>query len=127
VEVLIALVAISALVAGALGLVVKAGSVIRSARISTAAILIAAQKVEQLQAAPAAATVGTREDYVSADGMIATRETAAVARRWTVTAGSLAPGSPSVLVEVVMNGAGPVATLQAAIPPSSLSWGRGGQ
>jgi len=97
-------------------LLIKAASVIRSARLSTAAVLVAAQKVEQLQAGPAAAPGGSWEDFVAADGTPAARGSAMFVRRWTVRPGAGRPGAASVIVEVVAAGGGPILALQAALP-----------
>jgi len=115
VEVLTALALVSVLVAGAAGLLNVASTVIRSARLSTTASLLALQKVEQLRASPVPVTAGTRQDSLAVDGSPAPPESAVFVRRWTVTSAWAASPSSSVIVEVLVRGAGPVAELQAVV------------
>lgn len=115
VEVLTALALVSVLVAGAVGLLHAASAVIRSARLSTTASLLALQKVEQLRASPVSVTDGTRQDSLAVDGNPAPPESAVFVRRWTVTPGWAASTDSSVVVEVLVRGEGPVAELQAVV------------
>jgi len=121
VEVLVALALVSVLVTGALGLLANAATLIRSARVSTAATLLAMQKVEQLRAAPATLSAGTAQDYFAADSSSAPAASAFFTRRWTITTGWAASAASSVVVEVVAVDAGRVAEIQAVVgccPPS---------
>jgi len=115
VEVLVALVLVSVLVAGAAGLLARATSVIRQARVSTSATLLAAQKVEQLRAAPAGLVAGTQQDYFSADSSVSPLASAFFVRRWTVTPGWAGTAAASVVVEILAVGSGRVAELQAVV------------
>jgi prepilin-type N-terminal cleavage/methylation domain-containing protein len=115
VEVLVALVLVSVLVAGAAGLLAKATSVIRLARVSTTAALLAMQKIEQLRAAPAALAAGTQQDYFAADSSVSPAASAFFIRRWTITPGWAASGASSVVVEILAVGSGRVAEVQAVV------------
>lgn len=115
VEVLTALALVSVLVGGAAGLLHAASTVIRSARLSTTGSLLALQKVEQLRASPASVTAGAWQDSLTVDGNPAPPESAVLVRRWTVTPGWAASANSSVVVEVLVRGAGPVAELQAVV------------
>ncbi len=103
------------LVAGAMGLLAKAATVIRLARVSTTAALLAMQKVEQLRAAPAALVGGTQQDYFAADSSASIAASAFFVRRWTVTPGWAATGASSVVVEVLAVGPGRLAEVQAVV------------
>ncbi len=115
IEVLVALVLVSVLVAGAMGLLAKAAAVIRLARVSTTAALLAMQKVEQLRAAPAVLVSGTQQDYFAADSRVSPAASAFFVRRWTVTPGWAETGGSSVVVEVLAVGSGRVAQVQAVV------------
>ena len=115
IEVLVALVLVSVLVAGAMGLLAKAAAVIGAARVGTTATLLAMQKVEQLRAAPAVLVAGTQQDYFAADSSVSPASSAFFVRRWTVTPGWAATGASSVVVEVQAAGAGRVAEVQAVV------------
>ncbi|MSO49642.1 MAG: prepilin-type N-terminal cleavage/methylation domain-containing protein [Acidobacteria bacterium] len=115
IEVLVALVLVSVLVAGAMGLLAKAAAVIGLARVSTTAALLAMQKVEQLRAAPAVMASGTQQDYFAADSSVSPAASAFFVRRWTVTPGWAATGASSVVVEVLAVGSGRVAEVQAVV------------
>ena len=106
---------VSVLVAGAAGLLIRASGAIRAARISTTAVLLAVQKVEQLRAGPAPLAGGTRQDYLAADSTASPAASAFFVRRWTVTPGWLASGTSSVVVEVLAVGVGRVAELHAVM------------
>ena len=115
VEVLVALASVSVLVAGAAGLLSTASVATRSARHSTTATLLAAQKIEQLDAMPALPPSGTTQDYFGADGTPASASSATFIRRWTVTHAWASSANASVLVEVFVSGAGRTAEVQAVI------------
>lgn len=106
---------VSVLVAGAVGLLAKATSVIRRARVSTTAALLAMQKVEQLRAAPAALAAGTQQDYFAADSSVSPAASAFFVRRWTITPGWASSGASSVVVEILAVGSGRVAEVQAVV------------
>lgn len=92
-----------------------ASTVIRSARLSTTASLLALQKVEQLRASPGPLTAGTRQDSLAVDGTPAPPASAVFLRRWTVTPAWADSANSSVVVEVTARGAGMVAALQAVV------------
>ncbi len=115
IEVLVALVLVSVLVAGAMGVLAKAAAVIGAARVGTTATLLAMQKVEQLRAAPAVLVAGTQQDHFAADSSVSPASSAFFVRRWTVTPGWAATGASSVVVEVQAAGAGRVAEVQAVV------------
>jgi len=117
VEVLTALALVSVLAVGAAGLLNTASTLVRAARLSTTASLLALQKVEQLRASPTAVSGGTHQDAFAADGTPAPPESAVFVRRWTITPGWAASPHSSVVVEVLAGGAGRVAELQAVIGP----------
>lgn len=115
VEVLVSVALISALIAGAAGLLAAASRSIRSGRLSTTATLLAVQKLEQLRADPAAlagALSGMFEDRVAADGIPGATTATEFLRRWTVTP---AAGTTSVLVEVSTGRTGRVAQVFAML------------
>ena len=115
IEVLVALAAVSVLVAGAAGLLSTASVAMRSARNSTTATLLAVQKVEQLGAAPTTPSGGTAQDYFAADATTAPQASAFFIRRWTVTPAWASSAGASVIVEVFVAGVGRVADVEAVV------------
>jgi Tfp pilus assembly protein PilV len=115
IEALVALASVSVLVAGAAGLLSIASLAVRSARQSTTAMLLAIQKVEQLQASPVALASGTAQDYFAADGTPSLAASAIFTRRWTITSGWASSASISVVVEVFSPRAGRIADVQAVV------------
>jgi prepilin-type N-terminal cleavage/methylation domain-containing protein len=115
IEVLVALLSVSVLVAGAAALLSTASMAMRSARNSTTAMLLAVQKVEQFGAVPTTLVSGTAQDYFAADATAVPPTAAFFTRRWTVTPGWASSVSTSVLVEVFVTGVGRVADVEAAV------------
>ena len=121
IEVLVALASISILVVGAAGLLSVASVAMRSARNGTTATLLALQKIEQLAASPTTPTGGTAQDYLAADGTPVPAASAFFTRRWTTTGSWATSSDVSVVVEVLVSGAGRAAEVQAVIPGGGAS------
>ena len=115
IEVLVALASVSVLVLGAAGLLSIASVAMRFAGNSTAATLLAVQKVEQLGAMPSIPPSGTAQDAFAADGSPVPAQSATFIRRWTVSPGWAESANASVLVEVFVAGSGRAVEVQAVL------------
>lgn len=115
VEAVIGLTLVSLLTAGTAGLLVTASRAVTMARLSTTAMLLASQKVEQLRT-DAVGGAGTFDDLVTADGSPAGTADLAFMRRWTLEpALGTTPGVMTVRVEVRHAGPGTLVVLHGLI------------